>query len=83
MTPGPDQASRGARGRGRGRGGRGARGDASYSDNRGDQGQGAAAQSGRGAEPAELTPAKVAWKLFSADSKVRSWRQFLLWTSPD
>ena len=71
VTPGPEQASRGGRGRGRARGGRSDRREASYSDtrgdHRGDQGQGSATQSSRGTKPSAKD---VAWNLFTAGAKV-------------
>ena len=74
VTPGPEQASRGGRGRGRARGGRSDRREASYSDtrgdHRGDQGQGAAMQSSRGTKPSKPSAKDVAWNLFSAGAKV-------------
>ena len=81
VTPGPEAGSRGGRGRGRARGGRTARSDAPFPDFpvRGDQGLGAAqqlqpargaTQSGKGAEPVKA--GKLAWKLFTADNKVRA-----------
>ncbi len=80
VTPGPEQASRGGRGRGRARGGRSDRREASYSDtrgdhrgdHRGDQGQGAATQSSRGTKPSKPSAKDVAWNLFSAGAKVYS-----------
>ncbi len=74
VTPGPEQASRGGRGRGRARGGRSDRREASYSDTRGDyrgdQGQGAATQSSRGTKSSKSSAKDVAWNLFSAEAKV-------------
>ena len=74
VTPGPEQASRGGRGRGRARGGRSDRREASYSDtrgdHRGDQGQGTATQSSRGTKPSKPSARDVAWNLFSAGAKV-------------
>ena len=74
VTPGPEQASRGGRGRGRARGGRTDRREASYTDtrgdHRGDQGQGAATQSSRGTKPSKPSAKDVAWNLFTAGAKV-------------
>ena len=79
MTPGPDTATRGGRGRGRARGGRADRRDSSYSDNRGDSGQGSAAQSSRRAQPSKPKATEIAWKLFAADAKVTAHTAALLY----
>lgn len=79
VTPGPDSATRGGRGRGRARGGRADRRDSSYSDNRGDSGQGSAAQSSRRAQPSKPKATEIAWKLFAADAKVSAHTAALLY----
>lgn len=79
VTPGPDGPTRGGRGRGRARGGRADRRDSSYSDNRGDSGQGSAAQSSRRAQPSKPKATEIAWKLFAADAKVSTHTAALLY----